>query len=272
VREIDVHHLGRERVICCWQVGDVLIDPGPESTLQTLMDEIEDRAPRALLLTHIHLDHALVRAFPDVQVYVHDAGAPHLIDPSKLLRSASRLYGEDSMDRLWGEIVPVPEENVQVLSGGETVEGFRVAYAPGHASHHVAFLHEDSGWAFTGDVAGVRIDRDLPIVPPTPPPDIDVEAWFESIDRVAAWEPAALALTHFGAYDDVDHHLDAIREALRLQAEWARDLDEQAFLARRREWTAGAPALYEQAAPSEQMWLGLERYWRKKAERESEAA
>jgi glyoxylase-like metal-dependent hydrolase (beta-lactamase superfamily II) len=277
VREIDVHHLGRERVICCWQVGDVLIDPGPESTLSTLMDEIDDRAPRALLLTHIHLDHAggtgaLVHAFPDLKVYVHEVGAPHLIDPSKLLGSASRLYGEDNMERLWGDIVPVPEDNVHVLQGGETVEGFRVARAPGHAAHHVAYLHEDSGWAFTGDVAGVRIDRDLPIVPPTPPPDIDVEAWLQSIDRVAAWDPAAVALTHFGAYDDVDHHLDSIREALRLQAEWARDLDEQAFLARRREWTAGAPSVYEQAAPSEQMWLGLERYWRKKAERESEAA
>ena len=275
VREIDVHHLGRERVIAAHAVGDVIVDPGPTSSLENWIDDVA--APRALLLTHIHLDHAgasgaLVRRFPGLRVYVSEVGAPHLIDPTKLLASAGRLYGEENMDRLWGELVPVPEENVEVLSGGETVEGFRVAHAPGHASHHVAYLHEDSGWAFTGDVTGVRIDRDLPIVPPTPPPDIDVEAWFGSIDRVAAWDPAALALTHFGAYDDVDHHLDSIRQALRVQAEWARELDEQAFLARRREWTAGAPALYEQAAPSEQMWLGLERYWRKKAERESEAA
>jgi glyoxylase-like metal-dependent hydrolase (beta-lactamase superfamily II) len=274
MREIDVRHLGNERVICCWQVADVLVDPGPESTVSRLMDEIEDRAPRALLLTHIHLDHAgatgaLVRAFPEVRVYVHEVGAPHLIDPSKLVRSASRLYGEENMARLWGEIVPVPEENVRLLRGGETVEGFRVAYTPGHASHHVSYLHEDSGWAFTGDVAGVRIDRALPIVPPTPPPDIDVEAWMASIDLVAGWEPAALALTHFGAYDDVGAHLDAMREALRRQAEWARELDEEAFLARRREWVEGAPRIYEQAAPSEQMWLGLERYWRKRAEREA---
>jgi glyoxylase-like metal-dependent hydrolase (beta-lactamase superfamily II) len=274
MREIDVRHLGNERVICCWQVADVLVDPGPESTVSRLMDEIEDRAPRALLLTHIHLDHAgatgaLVRAFPEVRVYVHEVGAPHLIDPSKLVRSASRLYGEGNMARLWGEIVPVPEENVRLLRGGETVEGFRVAYTPGHASHHVSYLHEDSGWAFTGDVAGVRIDRALPIVPPTPPPDIDVEAWMASIDLVAGWDPAALALTHFGAYDDVGAHLDAMREALRRQAEWARELDEEAFLARRREWVEGAPRIYEQAAPSEQMWLGLERYWRKRAEREA---
>jgi glyoxylase-like metal-dependent hydrolase (beta-lactamase superfamily II) len=274
VREIDVRHLGHERVICCWQVADVLVDPGPESTLSTLLDAIEDRAPRALLLTHIHLDHAggtgaLVRAFPDLRVYVHEVGAPHLIDPSKLLKSAGRLYGEENMDRLWGEIVPVPEENITVLRGGETVEGFRVAYTPGHASHHVAYLHEDSGWAFTGDVAGVRIDKDLPVVPPTPPPDIDVEAWLSSLDTVAAWDPTVLALTHFGGYEDVAAQLDALREGLRKQAEWARDLDEEAFLARRREWTDGAPAIYEQAAPSEQMWLGLERYWRKKAERDA---
>ena len=273
MREIDVHHLGNDRVICCWQAGDVLVDPGPESTVSTLMDAIGDRAPRALLLTHIHLDHAgasgaLVRAFPDLRVYVHELGAPHLIDPSKLLRSAGRLYGEDNMDRMWGETVPVPEENIAILRGGETVEGFRVAYAPGHASHHVADLHEDSGWAFTGDVAGVRIARDQPIVPPTPPPDIDVEAWLQSIDTVQAWDPAALALTHFGAYEDVAAHLDTLRAALRKQADWVRDLDEPEFRARRRAWVDDAP-VYEQAAPSDQMWQGLERYWRKRAERDA---
>ena len=273
MREIDLHHLGNDRVICCWQAGDVLVDPGPESTVSTLMDAIGDRAPSALLLTHIHLDHAgatgaLVRAFPDLRVYVHELGAPHLIDPSKLLRSAGRLYGEDNMDRMWGETVPVPEENIAILRGGETVEGFRVAYAPGHASHHVAYLHEDSGWAFTGDVAGVRIARDQPIVPPTPPPDIDVEAWLQSIDTVQAWDPAALALTHFGAYEDVAAHLDTLRAALRKQADWVRDLDEPEFRARRRAWVDDAPA-YEQAAPSDQMWQGLERYWRKRAERDA---
>jgi glyoxylase-like metal-dependent hydrolase (beta-lactamase superfamily II) len=273
MREIDLHHLGNDRVICCWQAGDVLVDPGPESTVSTLMDAIADRGPRALLLTHIHLDHAgatgaLVRAFPDLRVYVHELGAPHLIDPSKLLRSAGRLYGEDNMDRMWGETVRVPEENIAILRGGETVEGFRVAYAPGHASHHVAYLHEDSGWAFTGDVAGVRIARDQPIVPPTPPPDIDVEAWLQSIDTVQAWDPAALALTHFGAYEDVAAHLDTLRAALRKQADWVRDLDEPEFRARRRAWVDDAP-VYEQAAPSDQMWQGLERYWRKRAERDA---
>ena len=161
MRVIDVMHLGRPHVIGCWEVDGALVDPGPESSLQTVLDALGDEQPRALLLTHIHLDHAaatgaLVRRWPDLEVYVHERGAPHLIDPSKLLASAERLYG-DQMSRLWGEIVPVPEANVKVLGGGETVLGMRVAYTPGHASHHVCYLHEDSGTAFVGDVAACRI-------------------------------------------------------------------------------------------------------------------
>src|SRR5437764_11339090 len=132
MQPIDVRHLDRERVICCWRVGDVLVDPGPESSLRTLVDALGGEPPRALLLTHIHLDHAgaagaIVRRWPEVVVYVHEIGASHLVDPSTLLASARRLYGED-MDRLWGEVVPVPASNLRVLSGGETIEGFRVAY------------------------------------------------------------------------------------------------------------------------------------------------
>ncbi|MDX6675759.1 MAG: hypothetical protein QOH11_3177, partial [Solirubrobacteraceae bacterium] len=163
MRPIDVHHLGHERVICCWQVGDVLVDPGPEPCIDTLLEALGGEVPRALLLTHIHLDHAgaagaLVRQWPDLEVHVHERGAPHLVDPGKLVASATRLYG-DEMERRWGEIVPVPRENLRVLSGdgSEVVHGFRVAYTPGHASHHVCYLHENSGWAFVGDAAGVRI-------------------------------------------------------------------------------------------------------------------
>src|SRR6476620_1039087 len=143
MREIELFHLGRPRVICCWQVGDVLIDPGPGSCLPTLLEALRDERPSALLLTHIHLDHAgasgaLVERWPDIEVYVHERGAPHLVDPSKLINSARRLYGED-MDRLWGEMVPVPESQLRILRGGETLRGgaFEVAYTPGHASHHV---------------------------------------------------------------------------------------------------------------------------------------
>ena len=137
-RPIDVLHLGRDRVICAYEVGGVIVDPGPASCVETLLDQLGPAKPRALLLTHIHLDHAgatgvLCRRFPELQVYVHEVGAPHLVDPSKLLESAGRLYGDD-MWELWGEVAPVPEDRIHPLRGGETVEGFRVAYTPGHAS------------------------------------------------------------------------------------------------------------------------------------------
>jgi glyoxylase-like metal-dependent hydrolase (beta-lactamase superfamily II) len=284
MRVIDVMHLGRPHVIGCWEVDGALLDPGPESSLGTVLDALGDERPEAILLTHIHLDHAaatgaLVQRWPELEVYVHERGAPHLIDPSKLLASAERLYG-DQMWRLWGEIVPVPEANVKVLSGGETVRGMRVAYTPGHASHHVCYLHEDSGTAFVGDVAGCRIPPSKLIMPPTPPPDIDVEVWEESLDTVTGWSPERLALTHFGAIeDDVLGHIDALRQILRKEAELARELPQEAYevdLQRRiRERLSaeghGGDTLEEilQAVPTAYQWPGLDRYWRKKAEREA---
>jgi glyoxylase-like metal-dependent hydrolase (beta-lactamase superfamily II) len=274
VRPIDVLHLGRERVICCWQVGDVLVDPGPESSIQTVIDALGDERPRALLLTHIHLDHAgatgsLVRRWPELEVWVHEVGAPHLIDPSKLLVSAGRLYGDD-MQRLWGEVIPVPEANIRVLSGGESLDDFEVAYTPGHASHHVSYLHRDSGTAFVGDVAGVRIPPARFTLPPTPPPDIDVPAWHASIQTLRDWEPARLALTHFGPVDEVAEQLDAIDVLLDRWAALAAELDEEAFVARiRAEVDASTDPetarAFLQALPPEQTYLGLERYWRKRA-------
>ena len=165
-------HLGRDRVICAYEQDGVIVDPGPSTGVDTLLEALGSDEPRVLLLTHIHLDHAgasgvLCRRFPGLMVYVHERGAPHLIDPSKLLKSASRLYGDD-MERLWGEVAPVDEDRVHTLSGGELVEGFRVAYTPGHASHHVAYLHEDTGDAYVGDVAGVRVPPYGFTVPPTP--------------------------------------------------------------------------------------------------------
>src|SRR5262249_12263725 len=163
--------------------------------------------------------------WPQVEVYVHERGAPHLIDPSRLLASAERLY-RDQMQRLWGEIVPVPEANVRPLAGGETVLGMRVAYTPGHASHHVCYLHEDSGTAFVGDIAAVRIPPGELIVPPTPPPDIDVEAWEDSIGIVEGWRPQQLAVTHFGSIESPPEHLAQVRERLREEARLARELSE----------------------------------------------
>src|SRR5438270_3540038 len=271
MQPIDVRHLGRERVICCWRVGDVLVDPGPESSLRTLVEALGGEPPRALLLTHIHLNHAgaaaaIVRRWPEVTVYVHQVGAPHLVDPAKLLASARRLYGDD-MERLWGEVAPVPEGNIRALSGGETVEGFRVAYTPGHASHHVCYLHEASGDAYVGDVAGVRIPPSDYTIAPTPPPDIDVEAWRESVDKVADWAPERLCLTHFGYADDPTLQLARVLEALARQLEWASLGDAQSFE------SAAASARPDdvepqlvQAVPPEHAYLGLERYLRKRAE------
>jgi len=282
---IDVMHLGRPHVIGCWQVDGVLVDPGPESSLSTVLEAIGDEQPRAVLLTHIHLDHAaatgaMVRRWPQLEVYVHERGAPHLVDPSKLLASAERLYG-DELNCLWGEILPVPEENVRVLRGGETVLGMEVAYTPGHASHHVCYFHEESGTAFVGDVAGCRIPPSKLIVPPTPPPDIDIEVWEWSLDAVAAWEPRRLALTHFDAVeDDVPGHIEKVRAKLREEAELARRMEKDAYDADverriRAELAAegiGGDTVEEllQAVPTAYQWGGLDRYWRKKAEREAE--
>ncbi|HTX32295.1 MAG TPA: MBL fold metallo-hydrolase [Solirubrobacteraceae bacterium] len=275
MRLIDVRHLGRPRVIGCWEVGDVLIDPGPTSCLDTLLAELGGKAPGALLLTHIHLDHAgasgaLVERWPELEVYVHERGARHLVDPSRLLESARRLYG-DNMDRWWGEMIPVPEANLRVLTGGERVldGSFEVAYTPGHASHHVSYLHE--GTAFVGDVGGVRITDSSLTIPPTPPPDIDLEAWHESIERVRAWRADRLAITHFGAYEDVEHQLDEVSARLDDWAGRAQGADEAVFIAGvEGEIEDGAdPGLlptYTQAAAPEQLYAGLRRYWRKQAE------
>ncbi len=274
MRVIDVMHLGRPHVIGCWEVEGALVDPGPQSSIDTLLAAIADHPPRALLLTHIHLDHAaatgaLVRRWPGLEVYVHERGAPHLIDPSKLLASAERLYG-DQMERLWGEILPVPEANVRPLSGGEMVLGMRVAYTPGHASHHVCFLHEDSGTAFVGDVAAVLIPNTNLIVPPTPPPDIDIETWEDSIGIVEGWRPERLAVTHFGQIDHPAEHLALVRERLREEARLAHELDELAYERNHRARVAAAAASEEAAAeliqcvPPQYQWRGLDRYWRKR--------
>jgi glyoxylase-like metal-dependent hydrolase (beta-lactamase superfamily II) len=270
VRLIDVRHLGRERVIGCWELDGVLIDPGPTSSLDNLIAELAE-PPRALLLTHIHLDHAgatgtMVRRWPELPVYVHAIGAPHLADPAKLLASAARLYG-DQMDRLWGEVASVPEANLNPLSGGEEVLGFEVAYTPGHASHHVSYLHRDTGRAFVGDTAAVRILPSDFVLPPTPPPDIDLDLWDRSIERILDWEPASLGITHFGAVEEPEAHLEVVRERLREQARRADELTADRFEREVRQRVAAAAdtetaqALL-QAAPPEQQWFGLDRYLR----------
>src|SRR5918911_3187880 len=228
MREIDVLHQGVPRAICCFQIDDVIVDPGPESSHRALLDGLDGFVPRAILLTHIHFDHAgatgaLCRLWPDAEVWVHERGARHMADPSRLVASAQRIYG-DQFATLWGEVVPVPQERMRVLTGGERLDGFQVEYTPGHASHHVAYLHEASGTALCGDVAGARIG-DGPLIAPTPPPDIDIEAWHRSIDVIADWSPERLALTHWGSFTDVAEHLEGLHAELDESVEAARTLD-----------------------------------------------
>jgi glyoxylase-like metal-dependent hydrolase (beta-lactamase superfamily II) len=284
---IDVRQRDRERVIGAWDLGGAIVDPGPESRIETLIEGLSEE-PRALLLTHIHLDHAgatgaLVERYPDLEVWVHAKGAPHLVDPTKLLASAERIYG-DTMGPLWGRVVPVPERNVRVLEGGETIavagRELAVEYAPGHASHHVVYFDGSDRTAYVGDVAGVRIPPANLVQPPTPPPDIDVEAWIRSIDMVAARDPRVLALTHFGFVDEPAPHLEETKRALREMADLVRRLlsehgdtpeavrefvDE---VNRRTEERCGPEMVkaFEVGSPVDQRWGGLSRYWQKHAQ------
>jgi glyoxylase-like metal-dependent hydrolase (beta-lactamase superfamily II) len=277
---LDLEHLGRERVIGSYLLaGDepALVDCGPSSCLETLRaglagQGLEVGELRHLLLTHIHLDHAgaagsLVRENPSLVVHVSEVGAPHLVDPSRLERSARRLYGDD-FDRLWGPLVPVPEENVRVV--GDRVLDLEVFPTPGHASHHVSYLTAD-GACCTGDAAGVRIPPGSYVAPVAPPPDIDVEAWERTLDAIAERRPERLLLAHFGVAEDPEFHLVELRAALRTWAERAREGSEEEFVtAAEADVRAAADRataeLFEQAGPFWQSYAGLRRYWEKKAE------
>jgi glyoxylase-like metal-dependent hydrolase (beta-lactamase superfamily II) len=271
--------------------GVALVDPGPTSTLPTLRAALEGGGirmsdVRAVVLTHIHLDHAgvtgtLVRERPDVRVYVHERGAPHLVDPAKLLASATRLWGAD-MDRLWGEVRPVPRENLTVLRGGEAIEadGRRLAveYTPGHAFHHVSFYDAESGVAFVGDTAGIRRGRDGFVLPPTPPPDIDLEAWRASLQTIGRWRADTLFVTHFGPHAPAAAHLTEMADHLDLVGGLVRtSLDREGDDESREAWYAdeirralrrrmpeAAAQAYEVAGRFDLNWKGLARYWRKR--------
>jgi glyoxylase-like metal-dependent hydrolase (beta-lactamase superfamily II) len=276
---IDLLHMGVERVIGVYLLetadGLALHDCGPSSCIPELKRALADRGfaltdLRHLLLSHIHLDHAggagvLVREHPGLRVHVSEVGAPHLIEPERLERSARRLYGE-SFDTLWGELAPVPAENVDVA--GPRVVGLDCFAAPGHASHQVVYV-DDAGVAFTGDAAGVRIQPGRLALPPTPPPDVDVEAWERTLDELERRAPTALALTHFGVADDPADHLERLREHLRAwTARVGEPVSESDFVREaRRELGAAEPELvdaYERAMPLDQTYLGLQRYWDKK--------
>jgi glyoxylase-like metal-dependent hydrolase (beta-lactamase superfamily II) len=293
-RLIDLMFLGHPRVIATALLdtpdGALLVDPGPGSCLDTLRSALREagitgRGLHGILLTHIHLDHAgasgaLVREYPHLKVYVHERGGPHMIEPAKLMASATRLYG-DGMDRLWGEFAPVPASHIRTLAGGEVLRvGGRelaVAPTPGHASHHVCYHDHETGIAFVGDTAGVRPGESPYVLPPTPPPDIDIPAWRTSVATIRAWSPSGLFLTHFGLKFDVAAHLDLTVEELDVWERVSLDVVSTAAEHEREERfiqnvaarivdRVGAEdaAAYRAAVSLEHCWMGLAKYWKKK--------
>lgn len=271
LQTVDLLHMGRPGAVGAHRFGDVIVDPGAERTIDRVIDALGDRVPRAVLLTHVHFDHAggtgaLVRRYPDLEVWVHEIGAPHMVDPARLVASARRVWGE-YFDQLWGEVVPVPQANIRVVRDADVIGDWDVAYTPGHARHHVAYLHRPTRTAFTGDVSGIRIDGG-PAFPPTPPPDIDPPAWHASLDRIAAWAPARLAYSHFGVTDDAAEHLAQMHDALDAFTAASATTDAAGLATWIREWLAPqVPAdaidTYYVASPFEGMWSGFDR-WRTK--------
>jgi glyoxylase-like metal-dependent hydrolase (beta-lactamase superfamily II) len=301
---VDVQFMGAAEYIATGVLnlpggGLALVDPGPATALEGLEKGLGARGyaledVRAVLLTHIHLDHAgatgtIAAPRPALDVYVHARGAPHVADPSRLLESARRLYG-DQMDALWGEVRPVPEEQVHAIEDGDAValgrgEGeearrLRVAYTPGHATHHVSYLDEASGTAFAGDTAGQRTTGVDYVLPVTPPPDVDLPAWQDSLDTLRRMDPERLFCTHFGPHDDPEAHLDQMETRLRAWAEDVRDgfeegaddealataFDEGKIRQIERHVPEARRTPYVHFGRPRESWHGLARYWRTREE------
>jgi glyoxylase-like metal-dependent hydrolase (beta-lactamase superfamily II) len=277
VEPIDLHFGGAERAIGVYLVdtpdGPALFDCGPTSTLPRLKEGLRERGLelrelRHLLLSHVHLDHAgaagaIVREHPGLTVWVSEIGAPHVVDPSRLERSARRLYG-DLFDELWGELAPVPEQNVRIAR--DEVLGMEAFPTRGHANHHVSYL-DNAGTLLAGDAAGVRVQPARYILPVSPPPDIDVEVWHDTIAEIERRAPDRLALIHFGVADDVADHLRRLGDELDRWAARVRDgMDVDAFVEAARADAGEDADVYDRVAPFWQSWHGLRRYWDKRAE------
>ena len=277
---IDLHHQAPGIVasyLLETEDGPALFDCGPTTTIPHLKAGLAERGldltdVRHLLLSHIHLDHAgaagvLVRQNPWLQVHVSEVGAPHLLDPSRLDASARRLYG-DAFDELWGELAPIPAENVHVV--GDRVLGLDCFPTPGHAWHHVSYL-DANGTLYAGDAAGVRLAEGRFVMPPCPPPELDLEAWERTIEEIERRAPVRLALIHFGVFDDVEENLSSLRETLRRWGKRVEDgMDEEAFVAAARyDVSQTDPELvdeYQRAGPYWHHFRGIERYWRQRRE------
>lgn len=298
---VDVQFCGQSRLIACAVLetsrGITLIDPGPSSTLHTLEQALNAHgglaAVQNLVLTHIHLDHAgctgrLAAALPDLDIYVHPVGVRHLVRPDRLIRSARRIYGE-RMDSLWGEILPIPEHQVHAVEDGGILDiggrKLRSCYTPGHASHHIAWLEDETEIAYTGDAAGMRIEGADYIIPVAPPPDIDLVLWEQSLTRLEEEAPRTLFLTHFGMVHNSRGHLsemrgrlrtwaDAVRcslrdspesDAVRADAFHAAEMNQMHTLV---EECFQDP--YRYMGQPRESWYGLARYWRKKDKAEEQ--
>ncbi|HJR58534.1 MAG TPA: MBL fold metallo-hydrolase [Vicinamibacterales bacterium] len=294
---VDLQFLGKPEIIATailhGAAGVALVDPGPSTTLDTLRAALKQKGIsfadiRHLLLTHIHLDHAgatgsLVDENPAIDVFVHERGASHLADPAKLLASATRLYGDFDMERLWGEFLPVPAANLRPLKGGEVLTAagheLAVAYTPGHASHHVSYFDSASRIAFVGDTAGIRRGAGNYVMPPTPPPDIDLEAWRDSEDRILAWDPDMLFMTHFGAFhgarvqfqqlrDNIDRWNRIVKRLIAdaglSEAQRQEAFVDEALRELRRVVGEQEADQYSRAGRLDYSWQGLARYWRKR--------
>jgi glyoxylase-like metal-dependent hydrolase (beta-lactamase superfamily II) len=290
---IDLKHQQRDRYVACCVLDCrqeiALLDPGPSSTLSNLLHDLDRMGIQisdvgAILLTHIHFDHAgvtgtLVELNPRIRVYVHEKGAAHLIDPKRLLQSASRVFGAN-IEGFWGPFNAVPARNLKLLNGGEEItlgtRSFEVLYTPGHAPHHVSYFERDSKVAFVGDAAGIRISDSF-VYPATPPPDIDMEQINSSLSLIEAWKPERLFLTHFGLAGKVEWHMTEFRERLKSWSEFVRlSLERQDDdLHRAQEFSETVTAevvshasqeellWFEQLVSFRQNWYGLARYWRR---------
>lgn len=291
---LDLEYLGQSEYLAALLLetsdGYTVIDPGPTTTLELLLATVRELAGhedalRHVLLTHIHLDHGgcagvIAERVPGATVYVHERGAPHLVDPSRLLASATRLYGE-RMQELWGDVRPVPADRLHIVRDGERLTlGGRVVdvlYTPGHAIHHVSYLDRATRLAYVGDAAGERFHSGTPVIPTTPPPDIDLESWAVTTARLREWNASALVLSHFGAFNDARNHLDMHDAALRVWAEAVRNSldqpgsdDERASnfatlemeKIKRASTAEGASRVH--FSQIRDCWFGLARYWRRR--------
>ncbi len=267
---IDTRYLGRPQQICCWRIDDhTIVDPGPTVSLDAIREELAGTPLRRILVTHIHLDHSggvgvLLREHPDAEVWVGGRGARHLIDPTRLIASAEQVYGgADELARLFGEIAPVPQERVRIVNDGEQIDEIIIADTPGHAKHHISFLNTQTGDAYVGDTASVRLPGHQFVLPMTTPPDTDQAAWNRSLDLIESWRPSRLMLTHFGAFDDVALHFARAREGLRTWAALAAKLDAATWgeaLAAAVAAATGEARVegYATTMPAETLWHGLQ--------------